>query len=250
MWEEVSSLGVIIGASKSRAQLGNNISSRVQALEEKTESTNHSETAVLNLLKLLFGIFLRSVVDVEWVPAAWVSKSNISRNAVLALLFDADDTLVFNPSHTSNNLVNGKVGNLLDGLKGVDVGEGISTSEVLVTGEGSEKSRPDETNNGKLSNTAVGELSLTEPFDVTHEVALNVKGVVERGKGGGGETNGVESDISNKGSVEGSGGRSERKCSWRVIELNIKGSGGLALLGRGEGGGRTSKEGDGGELHG
>ena len=178
------------------------------------------------------------------------SKSNISRDAVLSLLFDADDALVFNPGHTSNNLVDGKVGNLLDGLKGVDVREGIGASEVFVTGESSEESRPDESNNGKLGDTAVGELGLTEPFKVAHEVALNVKGVVEGGKGGGGETNGVESNISNKGSIEGIGGRSEGECSWRVIELNIKGGGGLALLGRGEGGGRASEEGDGGELHG
>lgn len=230
--------------------MGHNISSGVQCLEEKTESSNHSKTAVLNLLELLRGIFLRSVVDVEWVPAAWVSNSDISRNAVLALLFDADDTLVFNPGHTSDNLVDGKVGNLLDGLKGVDVREGIGTSEVLVTGEGTEKSRPDETNNGKLSDTAVGELGLTEPFKVTHEVAFFVKGVVEGGEGGGGETNGVESNISDKGSIEGVGGRSEGKCSWRVIELNIEGGGGLALLGRGEGGGGSGKEREGGELHG
>jgi len=250
LWEEVSSLGVVIRASKCGAQLGNNISSRVQCLEEKTESTNHSKTAVLNLLKLLLSIFFGGVVDVEWVPSAWVSKSNISGDAVLSLLFDADDTLVFNPGHTSYNLVDGKVGNLLDGLKGVNVREGIGTSEVLVTREGSEKSGPDESNNGKLGDTAVSQLGLTEPFKVAHEVALNVKGVVEGSERGGGETNGVESNISNKGSIEGIGGRSEGECSWRVIELNIKSGGGLALLGRGEGGGRASKEGDGSELHG
>jgi hypothetical protein len=250
LWEEVSSLGIIIRTGESGAQLGNNISSRVQALEEKTEGTKHGKTAVLDLLKLLLSIFLRSIVDVEWVPSTGVSKSNISRNAVGALLFDALDTLVFNPGHTSNNLVDGKVGNLLDGLKGVNIREGIGSSEVLVTGEGSEKSRPDETNNGELSDTAVGELGLTKPLKVTHEVTLFVKGVVEGGEGGGGETNGVESNISNKGSIESIGGRSEGECSWRVIELNIKGGGGLALLGRGEGGGGTGKGGDKGELHG
>ena len=138
MWEEVSSLGVVIRASKSGAQLGHNVSSGVQCLEEKTESSDHSKTAMLDLLELLRSIFLGSVVDVEWVPSTWVSESNISRNTVLALLFDADHTLVFNPGHTTDNLVDGKVGNLLDGLKRVNVGEGISSSEVLVTGEGPE----------------------------------------------------------------------------------------------------------------
>lgn len=217
LWEEVSGLGSVFGGSESRAQLGDDVLSGVQCLEEKSEGSKHSKTAVLDLLELLLSVFLGGVVDVERVPSSGVCKSNISRDAVLALLLDALNTLVLNPSHTSDNLVDGKAGNVVDGLKRVDVRVSIGTSEVLVTGEGSEKSRPDESNNGKLSDTSVGELGLTKPLNISHEVSLLVDGVVEGGEGSGGESNGVETNISDERSIEGGWSRSERKGTGSFI---------------------------------
>jgi len=249
LWEEVSGLGSIFGCGESRAELRNDVGSRVGCLADKTEGTKHGKTAVLDLLELLVSIFLRRVVEAKWVVSAGVADSNVSNNTVLSLLLDADDALVFDPCHTSNNLVDGSLGHTGEGLKRVKVGVSINTSEVLRSGQGSEKSGPDETNNSKLSDTAVGKLGLTKPLKITHEVSLLVKRVVEGGSGDGGETNGVDADISWKRSVKSGGGGSERKSLGSLNPFNIKSGGGLAGLGRSEGGGRAKSGGDNSELH-
>jgi len=249
LWKEVSSLGIVIGRRESRAELRNDVSSRVESLAEKTEGTKHSKTAVLDLLELLLSIFLRSVIEAKWVPCTGVADANVSTNTVSSLLLDADDALVFNPCHTCNDLVNSSSGHVVDGLKGIDVRVGVNSSEVLTSWEGSEKCRPDETNNGKLSDAAVGKLGLTKPLKITHELSLLVKRVVEGGSGDSGETNGVEANISDERSVKSSGGRSKWKGPGSLIPFNIKSGGGLAGLGGGEGGGRAKSGGDNGELH-
>jgi len=249
LWEEVSGLGGVFRGGESRAELRDDVSSRVVGLEEKAEDAEHGKAAVLDFLKLLCGVFFWGVVEVEWVPATGVSEANISEDTVAALLLDPDHTLVFNPCHTSNNLVNGKIGNLGDGFERVNIRVGISSSEVLVTGEGSEKGRPDETNNGELSNTAVGKLCLTEPLDIGHEVSLLVERVVEGGEGGGGETNGVEANISGERSIKSGGGRSIWKSTGSLDPLSTECGGGWSL-GRGsEGSGRANKEREGSDLH-
>jgi len=179
LWEEVSGLGSIFGSSESRAELGNDVGSRVGCLADETEGTKHSKTAVLDFLKLLVSVFLWRVVEVKWVVTTGVADANVSNNTVLSLLLDALDAVVFDPRHTSNNLVNGSCGHTGEGLKGVKVRVGISTSEVIRSGQGSEKSGPDETNNSKLGDTAVGKLGLTKPLKIAHEVSLLVKRVVE-----------------------------------------------------------------------
>ena len=218
-------------------------------MADKSEGGNHGKTAVLDLLELLLSIFLRRVVEVEGVECTRVSNSDISNNTVGSLLLDKGDTTVLEPSRTGNNLVNGGFRHGGKGLEGVEFRVGINSSVCLDTGEGSEKSGPDESNNGELGDTAVGKLGLTEPLQVAHEVTLNVKGVVEGGEGRGGEANGVESNISGKGSVEGIGRRSERKSFGSLDEVGVKGGGGLAGLGRGECGGRADEEGESGDLH-
>ena len=249
MWKEISGLGSIFGSGESRAELGNDVSSRVGSLADKTEGTKHSKTAVLDLLELLVSIFLRRVVEAKWVVSSGVADANVSDNTVGSLLLDADDTLVFNPCHTSNNLVDSGLGHTAEGIEGVKVRVSIGTSEVHRSGQSYEESRPDESNNSKLGDTAVGKLGLTKPLEISHEVSLYVKRVVEGGSRGGGETNGVETNISGKRSVKSVGGGSERKSLCSLNPLNIKSGGGLSSLGRSEGGGRAKSGGDNSELH-
>eukprot|EP01083_Nonionella_stella_P197901 727169_1 len=168
---------------------------------------------MLDLLKLLVRVLLRGVVNVEGVPCSGVSNSDVSEDTVGTLLLDADDTVVLNPSHTSDDLVDGGLRHGGEGLEGVEFTVGVSTSELIGSGEGSEKSGPEESDNGELGDTAVGKLGLTEPLEVAHEVSLNVKGVVEGGEGAGGESDGVESNISGEGAIKGIGRGSEWKCT-------------------------------------
>eukprot|EP01083_Nonionella_stella_P091001 254343_1 len=205
---------------------------------------------MLDFLNLLFGILLRGVVDVEGVPCSRVSNTDVSEDTVSTLLLDADDTVVLDPGHAADDLVDGGFRHGGESLEGVELTVGINTSELIGSREGSEKSGPEESDNGELGDTAVGKLGLTEPLNVAHEVTLNVKRVVEGGEGAGGESDGVESDISNKGAIKGVGGRSEGEGLGSLDEVvRVKGGGDLAGLGRGESGGRASEEGKSSDLH-
>lgn len=248
--KEVSGLGGVFGGGEGRGQLGNNISSGVDSLADKSEGTDHGKTAVLDLLNLLLRIFLRGVVDVEGVPSAGVTNTNVSGDTVGSLFLDADDAVVLDPCHTANDLVNGGLGHGGQGREGVELTVSINSAELVGSGEGSEKSRPEEADNGELGDTAVGKLGLTEPLNIAHEVTLNVKGVVEGGKGASGETDGVETNISGEGSIKGIGRGSEGKGLGSLNPVGVKGGGGLAGGGRGEGGGRASKGGEDSKLHG
>jgi len=246
--EEVSGFGSVFRSSKGRGKLRDDISSRVVVLADESEGSDHSKTAVLDFLELLVSIFLGRVVQVEWIPSAWVSNADVSNDAVFSLLLDPNDTLELDPGHSTDDLVDGKLRNLGDGLKRIGVRISIRSSEVLVSRERSEKSRPDESDNCKLGNTSVGEFSLTEPLKISHEVSLLVDGVVERGEGSGGETNGIEASISRERSVEGGGSRSEGKCTGALGPF-IKRSRSRSLGSGGECSGRAEKEGESGDLH-
>mmetsp|Transcript_20662 Transcript_20662/g.43413 ORF Transcript_20662/g.43413 Transcript_20662/m.43413 type:complete len:263 (-) Transcript_20662:85-873(-) len=246
--KEVSGFGSVFGSCKRRGKLGDDISSGVVVLADKSERSDHSKTAVLDFLELLVSIFLGRVVEVEGVPSAWVTNADVSDNTVLSLLLNPDDALELNPCHSSDNLVDGKLGDLGDGLKRVDVRVSVGSSEVLVSRERSEKSRPDESHDSKLGNTSVGELCLTKPLKIGHEVSLLVDGVVERGEGGGGESNRVKSGISGKGSVEGGGGRSEGKCTGALGPF-VEGGRSRSLGGGGESSGRAEEERKSSDLH-
>jgi len=247
--KEVSCLGCIFGSGKGGGKLSDHIGARVGGLADKAEDTNHGKTAMLDLLKLLVRIIFRGVFNVEGVPCSRVSNTNVSKDTVGSLLLDADDTVVFDPCHTSDNLVNGGFWDGGKSLEGVELTVGINTAELIGSREGSEESRPEESNNGKLGDTAVGKLGLTEPFNITHEVTLNVKRVVEGGEGTSGESDGVESDISRKGAIKSIRAGSERKSLGSLNPVGVKGGGGLTGLSRGESGGRASEEGKGSDLH-
>ena len=177
--KEISSLRRIFGEDKGGAKLRHNIGTRVDGLADKSKGTKHGKTAVLDLLKLLLGILLGGVVEAKGVPCSGIPNANIANDAVLALLLDAGDTTVFHPSHTGNNLVEGRFGHSGQGLEGVEFTVGIDSAKLLGSGEGTKETGPDESNHGELGNTAVCELGLTEPLQVSHEVALNVQWVVE-----------------------------------------------------------------------
>eukprot|EP01083_Nonionella_stella_P144339 450508_1 len=205
---------------------------------------------MLDLLKLLVRVLLRGVVNVEGVPCSGVSNSDVSEDTVGTLLLDADDTVVLDPGHAADDLVDGGFRHGGESLEGVELTVGINTSELIGSREGSEKSGPDESDNGKLGDTAVGKLGLTEPLNVAHEVTLNVKRVVEGGEGAGGESDGVKSNISGERAIEGVGAGSERKSLGSLNPVGVKGGGGLAGLSRGESGGRADDEGSSDDLHG
>jgi len=248
--KEVSSLGRVLGRGKGGGELGDNISSGVERLAEKSENGNHGKTAMLDLLGLLIGILLRGVIELEGVVCARVSNTDITADAVGTLLLDADDTLVLNPRHTSDDLVDGKVGHVVDGLKGVGVRVSIDSSEVGVSGDGSESSGPDESEDRELGDTSVGELGLSEPLKVGHKVSLLVDRVVELGETGSGEADGVETDISGQGAIKSVRAGSVRKGLGTVIELDAVEGGGGGNLGRGgESSGRTGEESEGSDLH-
>jgi len=247
--KEVPSLGRIFGSSKGRAQLGNNIGTRVEGLANKSKDSNHGKTTVLDLLDLLFRIFLRGVVDVEGVPTSWVPNANVAKDTVGSLFPDTDDTLVLEPSCASNNLEERRLGNGCDGFERVQLRVGINSAELIGSWEGSEEAGPDESDASELGNTTVGKFGLTEPLDVAHEVSLDVKGVVEGGQGLRGEANGIKTNISRERSVEGVWGGSEGKSLCSLNPVGAQGSGGFASLGRGKGGSRAGKKIDGGDPH-
>lgn len=248
--EEVSGLRRVLRCLEGRGELADNIGSRVVRLADKSEGGDHGQPAVLDLLNLLLGVLLRRVVDVEGVEGSGVSDANVADDAVGALLLDSDNSLVLKPGHAANDLVDGALRDSREGLEGVEFTVGINSAELIGSGEGAEESRPDEPNNGELSDTAMGELGLTEPLEVAHEVSLLVEGVVERGERLGGEADGVESNISRKAAVEGVRRGSEREGLGTLDPLDVQGGGRPVGLGGGEGRGRGGGKGGDGKLHG
>ena len=212
--KEVSSLGNILRCGECRRKLRDDIGSTVGGLADEAECADHGKTAVLDLLKLLLGIFLGGVVKAEGIPRSGVANSNVADHAVLPLRPDALDALVFEPGHASHDLVNGRVGNRGQGLEGVHFRERVDSAELVdareVSGQGEdvelrEERRPDEAHDRELGDAPVREFGLAQPLQIGHEVSLDVQRVVERGEGGGGEADGIEADVAGEGAVEGIG---------------------------------------------
>lgn len=190
---------------------------------------------MLDFLDLLLVELFRSVVQVEGVDARArsLSQLKITRHSVRSLRLDQRNTSKFDQGENQDKLGNGLTGNVFEFLDRVDVGVGVFTGP-LVTREGSEETRPDETNNGQLGNTSVGDFGFTQPLNIAHALGGRGLGVEEGSHRGGGESNRVETDITREGSIE--GGRasilSERKGSRRAVERNSgQGSARLSLLG-------------------
>jgi len=251
--EEVSGLGSVFRSNKG-SDLRDDVGSRVGVLAEETESTQHSQSAMLDFLDLLLVEFFRTVVQVEGVEtrARSLSQLKVTRHSGGSLRLDQTDTSEFNQGENKDKLSNGLTGNVVEFLNGVDVGVSIN-SGPFVTREGSEKGRPDETNDSQLRDTSVGDLGFTQPLNISHSLRSRGLGVEEGRHRGGGESNGVETDITRKRSVK-SGGATilgERKGGRRAVERNsAQGSAGNSLLGRSEGGRRSDQHRGDSELHG
>lgn len=161
--EEISSLCVVVRGRKSTSQLVNNVQSRVLGLEVQSGDTKHSQTSVLDFLQLLLCVFFGGVGEAERIPAAsTLSKTDVSVDVALSLGLHVSKTLGLNPSHEGNDLEGGDQRNFVEGIKREKLTVGIKAGPGSGL-EGSEKSGPDETNNGQLGDTAVGELGLTVP---------------------------------------------------------------------------------------
>jgi len=252
--KEVSGLGGVFGGNEGGSDLVNNVGSGVGVLAEKAKDSEHGQSAVLDFLDLLLVEFFGSVVQVEWVDARArsLSQLKVTGQSVGALLLDQRDTSKFDQGKDQDQLGDGLTGYVLEFLNGVLVGVSIDTGPV-VTGEGSEKRGPDETENGQLSDASVGDLGLAQPLNIGHAISGRGLGVEERRHRGGGESDGVETDITGKGSVKSGGAPvlGERKSSRGTVEWNsVQGSAGNRLLGGGEGGRRSDQGCGDNELHG
>jgi hypothetical protein len=167
---------------------------------------------VLKFLKLLLSISLLGVIESERVVTSLsLSNTEITGCVVTSLLLDNIDTSDLKIGHEKEDLENGKSGNLGESLEGVEVGVSINSSPII-SGKSSEKSRSEESNDSHLSDTSVDEFGLAVPVEVT-DFSLAAFASGEPGSYGyGGESQGIESDVSEHGSVEGSGSGGEGEC--------------------------------------
>jgi hypothetical protein len=213
--KEVSCLGGVVRDGKTVSQLRDNGFSRCQSLGPESKDTNHSKTAVLKFLQSLLFVLFGTVVESEGVVAAiTLSDAEVSGRVCGSLFLDDPQTAEFKNGHEEEDLQKSKTGGLVEGLKGVGVAVSINTSP-FVSGESSEKSGGDESNNGDLGNTSMDELGLAVPGQVIGESVASLKSSEPWANRDGRETKGVETNISQHGSIKGSGGSGERKGNGR-----------------------------------
>jgi hypothetical protein len=239
--EKVSSLGVVCRVDGCSTQLASNIKTGCPGLQEKAGDTEHGQAAMLEFLKLLLFVLLRGIIEVVWVVSS-LSKVEVARNAVFSLLLDKLEPVDFHASHGDQDLDKSNTRDLVKGLEGVGVVVGISSSPV-VTGEGSESSGPDESEDCQLGDTSVGDFGLTEVLEAVRAA------VPIRGSNSTRVSKWVETNISDHGSVQTVRGSSP----WKGLAGTGSQLGHRRLLcrrGR-EGSGRADEEGgDGSDLHG
>lgn len=207
--EEVSSLGNVVGGGEGGTELVGDANAGGLALGPEAEDAEHGKTAVLELLKALLLVLLGGVVEAEGVPPSLaLADAKVTGLVGGTLLADDVDALGLEVGHEEEDLEDGGAGDLGEGLEGVGVGVGVEAG-VLVAGEGAEEAGGDEANDGELGDAAVDELGLTVPGEVA-ELAVAALEAVEPGSDGdGGEAKGVETGITEHGSVEGGGGSGE-----------------------------------------
>jgi hypothetical protein len=168
---------------------------------------------VLDLVELVSSILFWRVVEVERVETARsLSDTKVSSLVAGSLLIDDSNTTELEGGHEETDLKKSGRRGSGKGLNSVGVGVGIDTSP-LVSWKGSKKSRPDETDNGDLGNTTVHKLGLTVPGNA---IDLTVGGIEPRSSSNSGETNRVETNISDQGSIKGWRRLGERKSGGRT----------------------------------
>jgi hypothetical protein len=199
------------------------ISKRLDLLmDHKSEDSEHGSTAVvqLNGTLLKLGLFIKVIpaevnVSVTEVTNVLVSSSgNITHEGNLQPSNEGDDlALSLEGDGVRSDQGGNTVGERVEGVSGV----------VNVSGEVDSGTGDDLAKEGKLSDTSVLDLNITE----TVETFLgNVSGE---------KAEGIE--------------ESKRRLDSKLILEGVQGGGGGLVLGRGESGGRADKGSDDGRLH-
>ena len=164
---------------------------------------------MLELLEALLLVLLGGVVEAEGVPPSLaLTDAEITGLVGGTLLADDADAVELEAGHEEEDLEDGGAGDLGEGLEGVGVGVGVEAGG-LVAGEGAEKAGGDEANDGELGDTAVDELGLTVPGEVSDLAVAALEALEPGSDGDGGEAKGVETGITKHGSIEGGGGSGE-----------------------------------------
>ena len=207
--KEVSSLGDVVGGGEGGAELVGDANAGGKALGPEAEDAEHGKTAVLELLKALLLVLLGGVVEAEGVPPSLaLADAKVAGLVGGTLLADDADAPGLEVGHEEEDLEDGGTGDLGEGLEGVGVGVGVEAGG-LVAGEGAEKAGGDEANDGELGDAAVDELGLTVPGEVAELTVAALEASEPGSDGDGGEAKGVETGITEHGSVEGGGGSGE-----------------------------------------
>ena len=191
-------------------------------VDHKSEDTKHGSTAIvqLNSTLLQLGLFIKVIpaevnVSVTEVSNVFVSSSgNITHEGNLQQTDEGDDLAL---SLEGDGIRADKSGNT--------VGEGVEgvSGVVNVSGEVDSGTGNDLAKEGKLSDTSVLDLNVTEAVET-------LLGAVS-----GEHAEGIE--------------ESKRRLDTKLVLEGVEGGGGLAGLGRGESGGRADKGSDDGRLH-
>lgn len=164
---------------------------------------------MLELLQALLLVLLGGVVEAEGVvPSLALADAKVTRHEGGTLLADDVDASDLEVGHAEEDLKDGGAGDLGEGLEGVGVGVGIEAG-VLVAGEGAEEAGGDEANDGDLGDTAVDELGLAVPGEVADLAVAALEAVEPGSDGDGGEAEGIETGITEHGSIESGGGSGE-----------------------------------------
>ena len=191
-------------------------------VDHKSKDTEHSGTAVVELdgTLLKLGLFIKVIpaevnVSVTEVSNVFVSSSgNITHEGNLQQTDEGDDLAL---SLEGDGIRADKSGNT--------VGEGVEgvSGVVNASGEVDSGTGDDLAKEGKLSDTSVLDLNVTEAVET-------LLGAVS-----GEHAEGIE--------------ESKRRLDTKLVLEGVEGGGGLAGLGRGESGGRADKGSDDGRLH-
>jgi len=206
-WQEVTSLGYVLGSRKGRTPLLDNVDTTGVGLEDKSQKTNHCQTSMLDLLQLLLFKFFRSVVQTKRVPSELSPALRVSGLVVGSVFTNDLDATEFQSGHKGKDLEQRSGGSRRNSLQRIGGGEGIGSSP-FVTGKSSE-TRNNETKDGNHADTAVHKLGLTVPGK-SIDGGISGKQLVEvrsNAIGLGGKKARVESNVTNEGSVKEIGSR-------------------------------------------
>lgn len=154
--------GPLIRERKGSTKLLDRSNARSSVLEEQAQGAKHGQTAVLDLLHLLFPVLLGGVLEVERVEAS-LSKAQVT--GVLITSNHSLDASKLNAEDNKGDLPQGLLGNRGKGLEWVDFGKSISRNSKVRVAREMNIIRDEVSNYGKHGNTGMHDLSLLIPFE-------------------------------------------------------------------------------------